>query len=166
MRRILSAFLWWAPRLFLIVGGLAAVNLVWFFPALQSTRASASILALEIADRFRTSTIGFLDSGLNELNQAADAVGFDPPTAGQILNRLLKHNPGFRDVALVDRSGKETLRIDRFRLVRKGDLGNHRGTPYFHLALDGNPNFGDVFITPEGEPPITLAVQVLGIASQ
>lgn len=164
--RLFSTFVWWGSRLSLLIVGLTAVNLIWLVPALQSVSSSASLFSLEIADRFRTSAVGFLQAALGGLNQAADTIALDPAAAEEILDRLLKYNPGFRDAALADMTGKETLRVDRFRLVRAEDLGDHSRAPYFHAALGGTPNFGEVFITREGEPHITLAVPVLGLAAR
>ena len=158
-----STFTQWAPRLVLVSVGLIAVNLIWFYPAIRGARTSASILALEINDRFRKGVESYLATALNEVVRRADEIVLEPDRQERAFNRILKNNSGFRDIALVDLDGKETARIDRFQLVRKEDFKEHSRASYFRQALAGRENFGDVFITPEGEPHIVLAVPMRGL---
>jgi signal transduction histidine kinase len=163
MRILSSSIVWWFLRLFFAAVGVAVVNLIWLYPVIQNVRMSASTLALETADRVRGGISFHLETALGEVVQAADEIAFEPERTDIVLNRLLKNIRGFREVAYVDRTGKEVTQASSLVFVGKGGLKNHAAEPHFSRALGGVSNFGDVFITFEGEPHTILAVPVHGL---
>jgi signal transduction histidine kinase len=136
---------------------LIGINLVWLIPTMQTIRISSSTLALEIADRVRSSITFSLEDDLQSLGETADALSLEPDRREVILQQTLKHNPSFENIALIGRDGKEKIRVDRFRLVTAKDLQDHSKQADFYLTLAGVPNFGSVFLSPNFEPHSILS---------
>ena len=150
----------WLPRFLLIACGLIIINLIWLIPALRNIRSSASLFSLQVAHRVNGGVTTFLETTLDELIDASQQIAIDPTRRDNTLDRLLKRNQGFRDIAVIDEAGFETIRIDRFQLVKKEDLRFLGEEPSILSARKGAPYFGNVFVTPESEPHIVLAVPI------
>lgn len=144
----------------LTIAGLIAINLVWLLPTIRNIRAGASVLALAVAERISSDMNFIVESAVSDLNRVAEEIAFEPERKEIVLQRLLKHNFSFRNVALVDRGGRESFRLDQLRLVRSQDLEDHSASPYFYLALEGAPSISSVAVSPELEPYATIAVPV------
>ena len=150
------------PALFvLIIAGLAALNLTWLIPALRNIERGASVLALEVLERAQNDVYGSLAGLQRELEHAAEEITFDPDRAKIILERLLKRNPAVRSAGLAGENGRAALLVDRFRFVPPGDGEDYGAALFFTRARDGSAAFGDIFVSPELEPHIMLAVPVL-----
>ena len=158
--RIRILFSHWVIPFLFTVAGLAAINLVWLIPAIQNIRSSASLFALEVADRFRSNMEFGLQESLNELNAAADEIAAEPDRATIDLNRFLKTHSAFRTIALTDKSGKEFIRLDRTRAITPNDLKDHSRDPYFYLALQNVPNIWNAQLSADIEPYTTIAVPI------
>lgn len=150
----------WLPRFLLIAGGLVIINLLWLIPAVRNIRSSASLFSLQVAHRVNGGVATFLEAALDELIDASQQITVDPARRHNMLDRLLKRNQGFRTIAVIDASGFETIRIDRFQLIKKEDLRFLGEEPYFLSTRKGAPYFGNVFITAEWEPHVVLAVPI------
>lgn len=137
---------------------LVAINLIWLIPTVKDLRHSASVLALEIADRVKHDISLTIADVTDELNSAARQIGIEPERSGFILRDLMKRSDLFVSVAYVDRSGKEIERIDKFRLITKDDLLDHSKSSYFYLALSGSTGFSKIFLSSFLEPRIYIAV--------
>lgn len=149
----------WAPTFILFTVGLIFINLIWLLPSVRNIRVSASVLALEIADRVRSQTSSYLETALTELTSAADEIAQEPDRSTIVLERLLKKNMGLRYLTIIDRGGTEELRINRPNLPPRG-AEDHARDSVFYLALEGAPNFGDIVISSESEPHVALAVPI------
>jgi signal transduction histidine kinase len=145
--------------IFLIVA-LVAFNLVWLVPALKDVEVGASRLALKIAERGRAEVDTFIQQSINSLEQTAERIALDPKTTTRSLAMFFKHNQQFFSAALIDRTGKEVEKYDRFKLVTHQDLGDHFREPGFYLALEGGVYISDVKISEHYEPFITISVPV------
>lgn len=152
-----------APRIVLAAAALVALNLVWLYPALQNVRNAASVLALETAERIRTSVTFSLETALKDLVRQAEDIASDPMRSEFFLNRLLKINPGFRELTIIGADGIEELRVDRLRLVDRNETHDYSAVPYFIQARGGQENFGDIAVTPDGEPYTTIAVPIRSV---
>lgn len=150
----------WVLPFVLIAAILIGINLLWLIPALQNVRSAASVLALEIADRLRADTNFFLSTTLAELSFAAEDIAHEPERAKLAIQLLMKRQPGFRNVVLLDRTANEIIQIDRYELTKGAKVRDYSKQSYFYLALEGSPNFGTLQVSPELEPFITLAVPV------
>ena len=148
--------------LFLFVtAGLAALNLTWLAPVLHNIEASASLLALEVLERARSDVHVSLATLERDVERAADDIAFEPGRAKSVLEILLKRNPAIRSIGLAGRNGKEMFLVDRFRFVLPGDLHDYGAAAFFIRARDGGAaQFEDIFVSPELEPHIMLAVPV------
>lgn len=161
MPRVFKGIIWqWLPRFLLIACGLIIINLLWLIPAVRNIRSSASLFSLQVAHRINGGVATFLEATLDELIDASQQITVDPARRQNTLDRLLKRNEGFRDIAVIDASGFETIRIDRFQLIKKEDLRFWGEEPYFLSARKGTPYFGNVFVTKEWEPHVVLAVPI------
>lgn len=150
----------WVLPFVLIAAILIGINLLWLVPALQNVRSAASVLALEIADRLRADTNFFLQTTLAELSFVAEDIAHEPERAKLTIQLLMKRQPGFRNVVMLDRTANEIIQIDRYALIKDVKIRDYSKQSYFYLALEGSPNFGTLQVSPELEPFITLAVPV------
>lgn len=150
---------WWF-RAFLIAISITIVNIVWFIPAINNIRSSASMLALEVADRLRSNMEFGLQNSLDQLRAITDEIAYEPDRAQFILKRFLDNNINFQNVALLDRNGYESIRVDRAKDVYPRDLRDHSRDPFFYLALQSVPNFWGVQLSVDYKPYTTLAVPV------
>lgn len=150
----------WVPRALFIIIGITAVNILWLVPAIQNIRLSASTLALEVADHLRSNMELGLKSSLKELHAVTSEITDEPDRAQIILKRFLDNNINFQNVALLDRNGYESIRIDRSKEIYPSDLRDHSRDPFFYLALQSIPNFWGVRLSADNRPYTTLAVPV------
>ncbi len=161
MFRVLQGIVWyWFLRLFVVACGLLLINLVWLIPAIRNIRSSASTFSLQVAYRINNGVVLFLESTRDQLMNASQQITVDSTQSQIVLDRLLKRNEAFRTIAILDESGFETTRIDRFELVKREDLQFLGKESYFLSARAGTPYFGNVFVTKEWEPYIILAVPI------
>lgn len=142
------------------LGVLIVLNLIWIIPTLRATRSSVSTLALVIAERASTDVTFSLKTMQRELEKTAEEIAFEPNRKKNAIERLLKHNPAIRSIGLANRDGKETFLLDRFRFITPKDFRDHSMESYVARALKGTASFGDVFVSSELEPYITLAVPI------
>ena len=148
------------PRALFIVVGVTIVNILWLIPVIQNIRSSASILALEVADRLRSNMEFGLENSLDRLYAMTNEIADEPERAQIILKRFLGNNGSFQNVALLDRNGYESIRIERAQEIYPNDLRDHSRDPFFYLALQSVPNFWGVRFSADDKPYTTLAVPV------
>ena len=149
------------PRALFIIIGITAINILWLIPAIQNVRSSASMLALEVADRLRLNMEFGLKNSLDQLHAIAREITDEPDRAQIILKKFLDNNVHFQNVALLDRNGYESIRIDRAKEIYPNDLSDHSRDPFFYLALQNVSNFWGVQLSPvDNEPYTTLAVPI------
>ncbi len=147
--------------LFVVVAtGLVLLNLIWLIPALSSIEASASVLALQVLGRARGDVSASLVTLQKAMEQAAEEIGAEPKRQNVVIDRLLKHNPAIKNVSVAGPDGREVIRTDRFQFVSPADLGDFARAPFFREAQEGVAGFGDIFVSPELEPHMILAVPV------
>lgn len=150
----------WLPHVFFIIVSITVVNVLWIIPAIQNIRSSASMLALEVADRLRSNMEFGLENSLDQLHAITNEIADEPDRAQIILKRFLDNNGDFQNVALLDRNGYESIRIDRAKEIYPNDLRDHSRDPFFYLALQSVSNFWGVQLSADHKPYMTLAVPV------
>ncbi|MBI3442371.1 MAG: sensor histidine kinase [Candidatus Sungbacteria bacterium] len=144
----------------LMVLGLAIINAVWVIPTLQSTRATASVFALTVAERIQSEINGSLANALDNTIEVSAKLAAEPQRTVVTFRNLLQYHPIFTSVALVDRSGKELVRIDSSGLLPPERFIDQSRNSSLYLALQGTSKFSLPIISPNGEFHMTLAVPV------
>ncbi len=139
---------------------LVVLNLIWVVPTIRTTYSSASVLALATVERARADVTFSLETMQNGLVDAAEEIAFEPERKKIVVNRVLKYNPAIKSLGLAGRDGKETFLLDRFKFITSADFQDYSAAPDFSAALQGVSTFGEVFISPELEPHIRLAIPV------
>jgi len=72
--------------------------------------------------------------------------------------RLLRNVPAIREIAYLDASGKEQLRVSRLALDVSGSQKDYSQSPEFTQARAGTTYFGPVHFRNESEPYMLIAV--------
>lgn len=150
----------WVSRALFIIIGITAVNVLWLIPAIQNIRSSASMLALEVADRLRSNMELGLENSLGQLHAVTNEIADEPDRTQIILKRFLDNNVHFQNIALLDRNGYESIRIDRSQEIYPNNLRDHSRDPFFYLALQSVSNFWGVHVWADNTPYTTLAVPI------
>lgn len=143
----------------LTVLGLVAINVAWLIPTLANTRASASAFSLAVAERIQSEINGSLENALNATAELAQQIADEPQRNDIAFNNLLRHHTIFTSVALVSRNGEELTRVHRSMSAETKPIDYTRSASLY-LALQGTPAFSPPFISPEGQPHITLTIPV------
>ena len=144
----------------LALGAIVVLNLIWLLPTIQSMYSSASILALEIVERARTDVDFSLQTIEKELEKGAAEITFEPERKKIIIERILKYNTVIRSIGVVNREGKETFLLDRFKFVTPADFRDYGSSSFFVRALQGETSFGDIHVSLGLEPYIAIATPV------
>ena len=76
--------------------------------------------------------------------------------------RLLRQAPAITEIAFVDGSGKEQLRVSRLAMDVAGSQADLSDEPAVRTAHDTGAYFGPVYFRKESEPYMTLAVRGSG----
>lgn len=160
MRDIRTIFLGKRSFFVLIILGLSVINAIWLIPTLQSTRVSASVFGLAVAERIQSEINGSLGNALNQIIGISGEVADEPERIGIIFKNLLRYHPIFTSVSLVDRSGKELARIDPSGPLGPEKFIDQSKNTSFYLALQGRTTFTSPIISPNGEPHVTLVIPV------
>lgn len=71
---------------------------------------------------------------------------------------LLKNDPSFRELALLDRQGNELLKFSERHVYLSSDLKSQNTSPAFLTAIEGTTYIGPVYTSDRAEPYVTLAV--------
>jgi hypothetical protein len=76
--------------------------------------------------------------------------------------RLLRQAPAITEIAFVDGSGMEQLRVSRLAMDVAGSKADLSDEPAFRTAHDAGAYYGPVYFRKESEPYMTLAVRGSG----
>ncbi|HSJ52409.1 MAG TPA: cache domain-containing protein, partial [Anaerolineae bacterium] len=126
------------------------------------------ILALERAmvQRVTTAVGSFVGAVEGQLHLALEVKGLVALSTGEqqeLLSELLAYQDAFAELTLLNRDGRELVRISRLRTYRSQDLGSRTGAPeYWAPSRTGQVYYSPVrFDQVLGEPIITIALPVL-----
>lgn len=144
----------------LTVLGLVAINVAWLVPSLRTTRASASVFSLTVAERIQSEIDDSLKGALTETTGASEEIAAEPERTVIIFRNLLRYHPIFTSVALVGRSGKELVRVDASGPLPPEKFIDQSRNASLYLALQGTTTFAPPMILPNGEPHVTLTIPV------
>ncbi len=159
--------IWYEPRttrliLLLVAMGLVAANGIWLLPALREVDDNASRLRVEVAGRTADSVTNFVEGKLGALRQTAEVLRFDRAGSRSILWRLLKEQPEFSTVSLLDAEFKERLQVSRLYVPTPGELRNYVGHGGLRTDIwEEGISRGPVKRNENLEPTMFLAVPVI-----
>ena len=159
-----SAFLAFLSRrriliLLFLLAWLVLLDLLWLIPTRQGVYSSASELSMQVAENASSNVSTYLESVLAKVQNAALDIEAEPGRSQITIDRLLRRNPSFINVAVVDRDGTESL--------RSGPFNEADGTREYakmsgvYLALAGSPSFGDVTKDEKGRPTSLITVPIV-----
>ena len=149
--------------LLVLVGGVLLVSsLVELYFSYQETTAALVRLEREKAGAAATRIEQFVKDIERQLRWTAHTA-FDDPRAARDEReidflRLLRNVPAITELAYVDASGKEQLRVSRLALDEVGSGRDLSQEPKFKEPRSGNTYFGPVYFRNESEPYMTVAV--------
>ncbi|MBI1839139.1 MAG: cache domain-containing protein, partial [Candidatus Colwellbacteria bacterium] len=144
----------------LTILGLIALNVIWIIPTLRSTRGSASVFALTVAERVQSEINGSLGNALNEIKGVAGEAADEPERINSTFRYLLLRNPTFTSIALVDRNARELVRLDSSGLLSSEKFIDQSRNTSFYLGLQNRTAFTQPVVLPNGEVHVTLIVPV------
>jgi PAS domain S-box-containing protein len=140
---------------------LTAINLIWLLPSLSETKKNAANLQLEIAKRGASEIGSFLNykiDSLKNLNLLIQPSQTDQNA--EIFNSFLQKDQSFFEIALLDETGAEQIRVSQFEIFTKAELVNRSTEEYFQDAITGTPYISHVFFNDKAEPYLILAIPI------
>lgn len=140
--------------------GLGAINLIWLIPTIRTSRASASVFALTVAERIHSEINTSLEEVLSEESSAAEDIAREPARSNIILQRVLTQHSLFATLALVNNVGKELVRAERGGFALPQDLRDQSKNPALYLALQGTPTLDASQFSLAANPVAVVAVPV------
>jgi len=152
----------WGPFLLLALVSLLVGALV-LYVTYASQRRYVFSLQQQIAVRASLRVSDYLQGVQSDLESGAQAVSFvgdDQALQQGYLAAMLDANPAFFELALIDTSGQEKVKIVRHRRVLDQDLLKQSDSEKFLVASQGQVYFGPVYLSEFGVPLYTLAVPV------
>ncbi len=122
-----------------------------------------------LARQTATSLAAFFDERQNELRVLTEVYGLgylDEATQRDVLLTLLSDQPAYYEMAVVDPSGQETLRITRGEKITQ-DLANRAQDPVFQAAMDTRAiSFSPIYFNEKARDRlITITIPVEDIFS-
>lgn len=141
--------------------GLALVNAVWLFPSLNDVQENAATLRLAIARRAADRIEDFVSGKITALQNAAAHIRFSPEEASPAIDRLLRENPEFNTVSLLDANLHEYLKKSRFQIVTSADLLDYSGSARLKEIFPDKIYQGSIIRRQTLEPAMLLGVPVV-----
>jgi signal transduction histidine kinase/DNA-binding response OmpR family regulator len=149
--------------LLLLVGGVLLVSsVVELYFSYQETKAGLVRLQREQAVAAAARIEQFVQDIERQLRWTTQAAFDDPAAAREQREidylRLLRNVPAIGEIAHLDASGKEQLRVSRLTLDAVGSQADHSQSRGFLAARSGTTYFSSVYFRNESEPYMTIAV--------
>lgn len=136
------------------------LNLIWFLPSLNETKKSAAMLQLETAKHGAIEIRSFLSNKKTVLVSLGSFLSISRENQKKIVEEFFKKEPSFFEIALLDRKGKEYLKISRAAVFWQTDLVDQSSQDYFLSAISGAPSVGPAVFAPGSEPYLILAMPI------
>ncbi|TMA07788.1 MAG: GAF domain-containing protein, partial [Deltaproteobacteria bacterium] len=147
----------------LSLGTLSIVNLIWLPSSIREIRQSQAELQRVAVRSVRDQIQLFLEERDRQLK--SQAVLFSAPFAENnqeavrlLGHRFLQRDPAFEEIGIVDREGRERLRLSRKLVITDRELRDLSATPFYQEGMRGELSWASVFTTETSEPWVTLAV--------
>ncbi|HXG51732.1 MAG TPA: GAF domain-containing protein [candidate division Zixibacteria bacterium] len=120
-------------------------------------------LQAELAARVAFEIEEFMDGKLTRLVDFAASASLHGPASERqkmLALLLLKNDPAFKELAIVDGSGREILKVSETRLNLPGELRDRSRAEEFDQAFSGETYVSPVYTSDRAEPYVTLAVPI------
>jgi signal transduction histidine kinase len=141
--------------------GLALINAVWLFPSLSDVKENAATLRLAIARRAADHVESFIGEKMKALQNTAAYIQFAHEETPAAFDRLLKENPEFNTVSLLDESLHEYKKQSRFRVITEEDLLDYSSSTRLKEIFPDKAYQGAVTRRETLEPTMLLGVPVV-----
>lgn len=141
--------------------GLALVNAIWLFPSLNDVKENAATLRLAIARRAADRIEDFVGGKVKELQNAAAYIRFLSGDISPVLDRLLRENPEFNTVSVLDASLREHAKKSRLQIVTSEDLLDYSGSARLKEIFPDKVYQGPIIRKQTLEPAMLLGVPVM-----
>lgn len=159
-----SSLTWVLGLLVIVVFGLGGT--IFIYSAVKTIEQDVSSLHLEIARRALLTISTALEGHMNAQQRASNGLAEKGANAEQILSVFVKDNPELNKASLVDKNGKEVLRIDRFSVVTTKDLANYKNNGNFKEAESGKTHIDPVFFSGRGDPIMIFTTPVISLRGE
>lgn len=140
---------------------LLLVGLVLTYQSFIVQRQQAINLEQTVTQRVSTEVSGFMNRLENQLRTVVKGLrGLTPDEQSDLLATLPSYPGVFQDIAVLDGSGQETVRISRLQIVTPADLADRSKSNEFIVPKTTNlVYYGPITIDPKtGEPSMTIAM--------
>ena len=140
----------------LIYFALILANGLWLFPLLSRIRTDVASLQLETANRASDETSNFINGHIDGLKRLSGNIVVSE-NKGSFLESLFK-DKDIQQIALIDKTGQEIIKIHRYRKIYPQELKNRASEKGIEQALStGESYIGPVF-TENLEPMLSVVV--------
>ena len=162
-------------RLLLAFVGLAiipllVVGVVMSWQSFMAQRQQALELQAETARHAATEVASFINGLEQELRVVARVhhlTKLDPETRHSVLSRLSSYGDNFEEIALLNDSGQEQVRVSRVEAVTSFDLADRSGEEEYLIPVSTAETYHSPvrFDGVTGEPLMTIAVPLVDVRS-
>jgi putative methionine-R-sulfoxide reductase with GAF domain len=156
--RVRRAFFSYGIILLIVAGG------PLIFYSYRSQQESLALVQQESARRVSQTISSYVGQTVNELLlfEYAQKLGHqEPADVAEKLEQFLSYRSDlFDELALVDGSGREIVRVSKYRTYTTDELGNWQGTPAFEASSAGHNFIGSVYLSQFSLPLVTIAIPV------
>lgn len=141
--------------------GLALINAIWLFPSLNDVQENAATLRLAIARRAADRVEDFVGGKIKDLQNAAAHIRFSPNETPLAIDQLLRENPEFNTVSVLDANFHEYRKESRFQIVTPSDLLDYSGSARLKEIFPDKVYQGPIIRRQTLEPAMLLGVPVV-----
>lgn len=143
---------------FVAVLALVVANAAWLLPALGELENNVSELHRSFAVDLKNQVSGFMHRHEAALENAADILNRAHGSREETIFRLMKENPPFESLTLLDTEGLEAAKTHRFLLVSPADLKGRSREKLFEVIRSGQVYRSPVVVSGTAEPILTIAL--------
>lgn len=147
---------------------LLIISLIFSWYGLTTAQEQAIISQGETAQRIAVQVETFINGLERELQVVEKTHGLsnlEPERQTVVLSQLLSQQPAFDELALLNQTGQETIRLNRFRAVSDTQLTSRAQQDEFIIPTStGQTHYSSIYFSAEtGEPLITIALPLFNL---
>jgi len=153
------------PRSFWLLIIIAVVAFIvsngyFAYQAVKNGEENVSSLHLEIAQRAEEVIRHSLIQNQRAGERVSRELGLKATDPKSLLLSFMRDNPQFIRVSILDDSGLETMRNDRFTIITQSDLVDFGNRMEFIEAKKGEIYIGEIYFSERGEPMISITTPI------
>ena len=130
------------------------------YQAVKNGEENVSSLHLEIAQRAEEVIRHSLIQNQRAGERVSRELGLKATDPKSLLLSFMRDNPQFIRVSILDDSGLETMRNDRFTIITQSDLVDFGNRMEFIEAKKGEIYIGEIYFSERGEPMISITTPI------